>query len=457
MTIFIDENIPYLSQALKSIANVITFNFKELTNEWLIKSKCQFLFTRSTIKVNSDLLDGTQVKFVGTSTIGTDHIDLDYLQKRKIHFCSAPGSNANSVAEYVVFAVLHWLIKNNYSPEDKTIGIVGFGNIGKLVQKHVEEIFPEMKILINDPPLKDNNFIFPKNVEYCELDELIKRSDIVTNHVPKEKNGKYPTINLFNENNLKLLKNKSLFIHSSRGGVVEETAILNEKRKKEIMLITDVWANEPFINRELLMRSEIATPHVAGHSWNGKIRGSIMMLMQFEEFTGLKVDLSEMKEYIRNSEKDFEIILDEFDANGNDNNDSVILNNAYQSYYQQADSMTREKSCYQLVDSMTEKRCHWQRSEESQDTSLNTTMRFFAALQNDRESNLNLQNDKESNSNNNEINKQLYEHLKNSRQIFLDTEELKTTIDFTEEERANKFNSMRRNYPKRFETLNYKC
>ncbi len=457
MTIFIDENIPYLPQALKSIADVTIFNFKELTNEWLIKSKCQFLFTRSTIKVNSDLLDGTEVKFVGTSTIGTDHIDLEYLKKRKIHFCSAPGSNANSVAEYVIFAILHWLINNNYSPKDKTIGIVGFGNIGKLVQKHVREIFPEMKILLNDPPLKENNFNFPKNAEYCELDELIEKSDIVTNHVPKEKNGKNPTINLFNENNLKLLKNKSLFIHSSRGSIVDENAILNEKNKKEIMLITDVWANEPYVNRELLSQSEIATPHVAGHSWNGKIRGSIMMLKQFEEFSGIKVDLSEMKEYIRNSEKEFEVILDEFDTNGDDNNDSVILNNAYQSYYQQADSMTRDKSCYQLVDSMTEKRCHSERSDESQDSSIKETMRFFAALQNDKESNLNLQNDKISILNSNEINKQIYEHLKNTRQIFLDNDELKSAIDLSEEERATRFNSMRRDYPKRFETLDYQC
>ncbi len=416
MTIFIDENIPYLSQALKSIADVTIFNFKELTNEWLIKSKCQFLFTRSTIKVNSDLLDGTEVKFVGTSTIGIDHIDLDYLQNRKIHFCSATGSNANSVAEYVIFAVLHWLIKNLYYAEGITIGIVGFGNIGKLVRKHIAEIFPDMKILVNDPPLKDNNFIFPQNAEYCELDELIEKSDIITNHVPKEKNGKYPTINLFNENNLKLLKNKSFFIHSSRGGVVDETALLNEINRKEIMLITDVWANEPFVNRELLFQSEIATPHVAGHSWNGKIRGSIMMLKQFEEFTGIKVDLSEMKEYIRNSEKEFEIILNEFDAN---------ISSFHSDIYS----------------------CHSERSEESLDTSLKKTMRFFAVLQ----------KDKNSSSNTNEIHKQLYEHLKNMRQIFLDTEEFKTTADLTEEERANKFNLMRRNYPKRFETLGKKC
>ncbi len=423
MTIFIDENIPYLSQALKSIADVTIFNFKELTNEWLIKSKCQFLFTRSTIKVNSDLLDGTEVKFVGTSTIGIDHIDLDYLQNRKIHFCSATGSNANSVAEYVIFAVLHWLIKNLYYAEGITIGIVGFGNIGKLVRKHIAEIFPDMKILVNDPPLKDNNFIFPQNAEYCELDELIEKSDIITNHVPKEKNGKYPTINLFNENNLKLLKNKSFFIHSSRGGVVDETALLNEINRKEIMLITDVWANEPFVNRELLFQSEIATPHVAGHSWNGKIRGSIMMLKQFEEFTGIKVDLSEMKEYIRNSEKEFEIILNEFDAN---------ISSFHSDIY----------SCHSDFIS-----CHSERSEESLDTSLKKTMRFFAVLQ----------KDKNSSSNTNEIHKQLYEHLKNMRQIFLDTEEFKTTADLTEEERANKFNLMRRNYPKRFETLGKKC
>jgi len=424
MTIFIDENIPYLPQALKTIADVTTFNFKELNNERLIKSKCQFLFTRSTIKVNSTLLDGTEVKFVGTSTIGTDHIDLDYLLKRKIYFCSAPGSNANSVAEYVIFAVLHWLIKNNYSPEGKTIGIVGYGNIGKLVQKHVSEIFPEMKILVNDPPLKDKDFIFPQGVEYCELDELIKRSNLITNHVPKEKNGKYPTINLFNENNLKLLKKNSLFIHSSRGGVVDETAILNEKKKKEIMLITDVWANEPYVNRELLIQSEIATPHVAGHSWNGKIRGSIMMLKQFEEFTGMDVDLSEMKEFISNSEKEFEVILDEFNKyedvkNFNNNLNFPKVGKLSESNSNNNDLMYSNKD----IDSQ-----------------------YF------RKVSLLSESLKKNN-----VTSTLYEHLRNSRQIFQDTEEFKTTADLTEEERATKFNLMRRNYPKRFETLDYQC
>jgi len=402
MTIFVDENIPYLSQALKSIADVSTFNFKELTKEKLIKSNCEYLFTRSTIKVNSDLLDRTNVKFVGTSTIGTDHVDKEYLQIRKIHFASAPGSNANSVAEYVIFSILHWLNKRSFSPIEKTIGIVGYGNIGKLVDKHIKAIFPEMKILVNDPPLKEANFIFSSNLKYCGLDELIIQSDIITNHVPKEINGKYPTINLFNEQNLNLLKNNSLFIHASRGGVVDETCILKEKSKKEIMLSTDVWANEPYLNSELLILSEIATPHVAGHSWNGKIRGTIMMLKQFEEFSGIKVDLKEMKEFILNTEKDNEMILNEFEryeVGKNLNNNNSNEDNDFP-YIRKASQLSE---------------------------SLNA----------------------------NNSTSTLYEHLKETRQIFQDTEELKSTVDLTEEERATRFDLMRRNYPKRYETLNY--
>ena len=168
MTVFVDENIPYLSDTLRSVANVISFDFKKLSQNELIQNKCEYLFVRSTIKVNSDLLNGTAVKFVGTSTAGTDHIDFNYLKRNNIAFESAPGSNANSVAEYVIFAVLHWLEVKKLSPNQKTIGIVGYGNIGKLVARHAAQIFPKLEILINDPPLKDAAFPYPNNLKYCE-------------------------------------------------------------------------------------------------------------------------------------------------------------------------------------------------------------------------------------------------------------------------------------------------
>ncbi|NLO18896.1 MAG: 4-phosphoerythronate dehydrogenase [Ignavibacteria bacterium] len=369
MTVFVDENIPYLSDTLRSVANVISFDFKKLSQNELIQNKCEYLFVRSTIKVDSDLLSGTAVKFVGTSTAGTDHIDFNYLKRNNIAFESAPGSNANSVAEYVIFAVLHWLEVKKLSPNQKTIGIVGYGNIGKLVARHAAQIFPKLEILINDPPLKDAAFPFPNYLKYCELDELIQRSDVITNHVPKVSSGKYPTIMLFNKNNLADIKNGGLFIHSSRGGVASESALLEAKSNKDLMLVSDVWENEPQTNFELLLQSEIATPHVAGHSWNGKIRGSVMMLKHFEKHSGISIPLSDIPQEL------FEQI---------------------EKYNFSAPS----------------------KSSSSQ----------YSASQ-------------------------LYEILKEKRQILSDSDELKATGNLSVEERTAKFIQFRKNYPKRFETL----
>ncbi|MFN3781432.1 MAG: erythronate-4-phosphate dehydrogenase, partial [Candidatus Kapaibacteriota bacterium] len=126
MTIFVDEQIPLLANSLRDVATVYTFLGRELNRNQLIRNNCEILFVRSTTKVDNDLLDGTMVKFVGTATSGTDHIDVNYLQSKNIHFVDAKGSNANSVAEYVIFSILHWAIKNRIVLKNLPVGIIGF-------------------------------------------------------------------------------------------------------------------------------------------------------------------------------------------------------------------------------------------------------------------------------------------------------------------------------------------
>lgn len=304
MVIFVDEQIPLLANSLSSVAPVITFLGRELTREQLIQNNCEILFVRSTTKVDENLLNGTMVKFVGTATSGTDHIDLNYLQSNKIYFADARGTNANSVAEYVVFSILHWAFKNNVDLKDLPIGIIGFGNIGTLVAKYCHYL--GMSIFINDPPLLESistfttNY-FPNYVNHINIYDLLNHCQIITNHVPLTKLGKYPTWYLLNRKNLILLQERTLFIHTSRGFVVDEKGLLEVKKNKELTLAIDVWENEPLINTELVAECEICTPHVAGYSFDGKLRGTMKMLEEFEKFTHLKpnydVVLSELKNY----------------------------------------------------------------------------------------------------------------------------------------------------------------
>jgi erythronate-4-phosphate dehydrogenase len=291
LNIFIDENIPLLKEALNHCGIITTFKGRDLTKQDLLKGKCTHLFVRSTTKINSELLDGTLVRFVGTATAGCDHIDESYLRENNIGFISAPGANANSVAEYVVYSMLVWAKSRNEALSGKTIGIIGFGNVGKLVFKYASRF--GMKILINDPPLLDSGYNFPANCQYADLDYICRNSDVVTNHVPLEANPmNYPTYKLFYSSNLSLLKRNALFLHTSRGGVVDELALINAYQEKELTLAIDVWENEPDFNTELAAAAIIATPHVAGYSSNGKIRGSQAMAAGFDKATGIMPDYS---------------------------------------------------------------------------------------------------------------------------------------------------------------------
>jgi erythronate-4-phosphate dehydrogenase len=350
MLIFCDNNIPFLNDALNQIASIRYFNADDLTNEMLSSSEAEALFVRSTIKVNSNLLKNTNIKFVATSTSGNDHFDIPYLEQNGIFYSDALGSNANSVAEYVVYSILKWSAENNIDLENKTIGIIGYGNIGKLVAKYAQYL--GLNILVNDPPLNDNNYGFPNYVQYSELSNLLEQSDIITNHVPKITEGQYKTINLLNSENLGLMKENSLFIHASRGKVVQESALIKYKCLNNMTLITDVWADEPLINKDLMNHSLIATPHIAGHSFEGKVRGTLMVIEAFEKFYNLLANKEQIVKLLSNYsplnltnnlpamtlynmlEKKRQLISDDIFLRGLSNRDDNSIKNGFIKYRQ---------------------------------------------------------------------------------------------------------------------------
>ena len=268
MNIVIDENIQQAREAFSTLGNVKLLDGRILKNDNVKDS--DVLIVRSITKVNKELLKNSRVKFVGTATIGTDHIDLEYLKKQNIRFADAKGCNADSVAEYVFTSLLKVALEKNISLKGKSIGVVGVGNIGSRIVRLAESL--GMNVLKNDPPLERRGL----GSNYATLEDSIE-ADIVTFHVPMIHEGMDKTFHLLNDDNLKLIKNNTILINSSRGAVVDNEALLAASRNRNFDIVLDVWENEPSINIELLSKTRVATPHIAGYSYEGKVNGTKMI------------------------------------------------------------------------------------------------------------------------------------------------------------------------------------
>lgn len=208
MKIIVDENISFGKEAFSEFGEITFAHGREITNNML--GDAEALITRSITKVNEELLSGTKVKFVGTATIGTDHIDLNYLHENGIAFSSAAGCNSNAVKEYVLAAVSHVFKKHSMDIKNKSIGIIGVGNIGTKVAAISESL--GLRVVRNDPPLLRET----GSDIYSSLEEALK-CDIITCHVPLNKEGADKTYHLINEETLRMIKPGTLLINSSRG------------------------------------------------------------------------------------------------------------------------------------------------------------------------------------------------------------------------------------------------
>lgn len=263
-----DENIEFVEEAFSGLGKLTTFPGRKISNKDL--QNADVLLVRSVTQVNESLLEGTNIKFVGTATIGNDHIDKDYLASNNIFFKDAAGCNSDAVTEYVFTALLHIAAKKGIELSGKTVGIVGVGNIGSRVAKIADAI--GLKVLKNDPPLKK----LTKLPEYLELDELMQ-ADIVTLHVPLIKEGIDKTLYLFDSERLNKVKDGSILINTSRGSVIHNAALDEIITTKNLNVVLDVWENEPNININLMNKIKIATTHIAGYSLEGKVNGTVIL------------------------------------------------------------------------------------------------------------------------------------------------------------------------------------
>ena len=280
MKIIADENIPFVKECFASIGEVQALSGRRITPEAV--ANADILLVRSITSVNEKLLSNSNVKFVATATIGFEHVDVDYLKKRNIGFASAPGSNANSVAEYIVAALLSVAKKHKITLEGKSIGVVGVGNVGTKVAKKCAAL--GMNVVLNDPPLSRQT----GDKKYMPLQELFG-CDFITLHTPLTCEGQDKTFHLADETFFNSLKSGCVFINTSRGGVHDTSALKAAIRSKKLCaVILDVWENEPNIDCELLRLVDVSTPHIAGYSLDGKIAGMIMIYNADCEHFGLK-------------------------------------------------------------------------------------------------------------------------------------------------------------------------
>jgi len=242
LNIYIDENIPYAKPFFEDHGRVTLFSGRTVTGEQL--KDADVLLVRSITQVNESLLKlNLNLKFVGTATIGTDHIDQDYLQKRGITFSSAPGCNKMSVAEYILSSLFVLSEKQQFSLLDKSVAIVGAGNTGSAVWERLTALGINCKLY--DPPLVEAGD--PRN--FCSFEEVLQ-SDIISLHVPKTVAGKYPTYHLFDHEVLSQLNSDQILLNASRGEVINNEALLIlAKQGKTPTLVLDVWENEPNINK----------------------------------------------------------------------------------------------------------------------------------------------------------------------------------------------------------------
>lgn len=266
--IIADENIEFLEEAFSSLGELTKLSGRKISNKEL--NEADVLLIRSVTQINESLLRGTNIKFVGTATIGRDHVDKDYLASNKIFFTDAAGCNSDAVTEYVFTALCQIAAGENIDLRNKAIGIVGVGNIGGRIARLAKEI--GLEVLKNDPPLKRKT----DSREYLELDELME-ADIITLHVPLNKDGIDKTLHLFDSERLHKLKDNTILINTSRGPVIDNASLNETITPKKLSVVLDVWENEPNINTGLLNKVKIGTPHIAGYSLEGKVNGTVIL------------------------------------------------------------------------------------------------------------------------------------------------------------------------------------
>lgn len=274
MKIVADQNIPLLQEFFSSLGEVVSLPGREINRNDLVD--CEILIVRSVTRVNEELLKGTPVKFVGTCTIGLDHIDLQFLDQQGIEWANAPGCNANAVVQYV-FSSMAALMPDW---QEKTVGIIGCGSIGSRLHTRFKKL--GVKVKCYDPFLTES-----EQADLVEFNDVLN-SDIITCHTPLTKSGSYPSFHLLDKKAYQQIPENALIINSCRGGVLDEMALLKILPEKKFKLAIDVWENEPDLNFDFLDRVHIATPHIAGYTLEGRENGTSMVYQALINFLNIQ-------------------------------------------------------------------------------------------------------------------------------------------------------------------------
>ncbi len=266
----VDENVPFAHETFGRLGPVRLLPGRRITADDV--RDVDVLIVRSVTRVDRRLLEGSRVAFVGTATIGCDHVDVEYLRERGTGFASAPGSNANSVAEYVTAALLRSAAARGVTLAGSTIAVVGVGNVGTRVVAKAEAL--GMRAVLNDPPRQRET----NDPVFVPLVDALATADYVTLHVPLERRGPDATVGMASDRFFETIRPGAVFLNTSRGAVAEEGALaaaLDSGRISQAIL--DVFQHEPEIDPGIVRRAFIATPHIAGYSYDGKVAATLML------------------------------------------------------------------------------------------------------------------------------------------------------------------------------------
>jgi erythronate-4-phosphate dehydrogenase len=280
--IIADEKIPFLHGVLEPYASVAYLPGNKINRSAAMEADALIVRTRT--KCNAELLEGTPVRFIGTATIGFDHIDTEYCDKKGIRWINAPGCNSSSVSQYIASALLRIASESGFSLRDKTLGIIGVGHCGSKVHELAKIL--GLNVLLNDPPRARKE----KKKIFADLGEILNASDIITLHVPLNMDGNDRTYHLFDSGTFEKIRKGCWLINSSRGEVVDTEAFKNALTEEKLAgAVIDVWEKEPEIDISLMHMAFLATPHIAGYSTDGKANGTSMIIKELGEFFKFKL------------------------------------------------------------------------------------------------------------------------------------------------------------------------
>ena len=274
MKIVADTNIPFLKGVLEPFAEVVYLDGRAIDRAAM--SDADAIIIRTRTRCNAETLVGTRVKMIASATIGTDHIDLPWCAAHGIEVCNAEGCNAGGVADYVFSALYGTASRHSIKLDGATIGIVGVGHVGKIVEQMSRSL--GFRVLLNDPPRAARE----GDAAFVDLDTLLEQSQVITLHVPLDSTTRGMASEAFFEK----MQPGAIFINAARGEVVDESALLHA-RPKLGALILDTWCNEPDVNPNLIEVCDIATPHIAGYSYQGKQNGTAMAVQAVARHFGI--------------------------------------------------------------------------------------------------------------------------------------------------------------------------